>query len=544
MCHTCTECRRLRIRCSGKEPCQNCEKNSTDCIYVPRKRKRASQREPNAQTNHENDTVSVASRGEDRRIRRPQGKLGEDHSLTASEAKSVDFRLTQGLIDDPHGWTSETIEAPHEPQSSYLPRSEDVSNLGQDVLPRFTDETQVRWNETATPNNRSVFAGSGLETTAIHDSMFDSFGSWVNWLPFDQVNYLPFDSTTVELTQAIIPPQVQWTQEELQAPQDPEAPLQLPHETADTSPSTRLSQLSQTPENDGGHPVRRRPSQASSTRALYVAGAGARSTRTDGIRRSKRISRTITNSSTDGSPHSSGQLSTHLHELMDEHARLASKDDIPLIISQQNLDKILSKIGVTFTNPIFVPHPFSMDRFPALRTVNYLVHFYVENFHPVYPFLDQSILEVPARCWSLTLATAAIGARYMPSSIADASSEALHGLLHTMLVQEVCYIRTAPRIQWLTDWYFKHDINGQDESITYIQARALNAIGLCHCQQRSLMDIGFKIADTVFAAASRLCLLDEIPDRNHDAPESASACRWTDWRVRESRRRTGFFVWV
>jgi hypothetical protein len=57
------------------------------------------------------------------------------------------------------------------------------------------------------------------------------------------------------------------------------------------------------------------------------------------------------------------------------------------------------------------------------------------------------------------------------------------------------------------------------------------------------MDLGYKSINVISAACSRLGLLDEIPHTNQSQskdPEHA----WIAWRVRESRRRTGLFVWV
>ena len=80
----------------------------------------------------------------------------------------------------------------------------------------------------------------------------------------------------------------------------------------------------------------------------------------------------------------------------------------------------------------------------------------------------------------------------------------------------------------------------------YIQARALNVIGLCYSDENRLMDLGFKMADVVFTSCSRIGLLEEIVniDNNGNSAEGDSEHSWLAWRVRESRCRTGYFLWV
>jgi hypothetical protein len=74
----------------------------------------------------------------------------------------------------------------------------------------------------------------------------------------------------------------------------------------------------------------------------------------------------------------------------------------------------------------------------------------------------------------------------------------------------------------------------------------LNVIGLCYSDENRLRDLGFKMADVVFRACSRLVLLEEVvnTDNNNNSAERESEHSWLTWRVRESRRRTGYFLWA
>lgn len=123
---------------------------------------------------------------------------------------------------------------------------------------------------------------------------------------------------------------------------------------------------------------------------------------------------------------------------MDEHALHAKFVAAnPLFVTQQEYNEILSKIVAPSSTGVSILYPFSNDRFPSLGTLKYLIQLYFKNFHPIYPFLNEWMIGIPGWGWSMTLATAAIGAQYMNSSISHTSSSALHGLLYSVLVQDV-----------------------------------------------------------------------------------------------------------
>jgi hypothetical protein len=71
-------------------------------------------------------------------------------------------------------------------------------------------------------------------------------------------------------------------------------------------------------------------------------------------------------------------------------------------------------------------------------TFNYLTRLYFDHFHPVYPFLDRSLLCIPVWGWSLCLATAAIGTRYLGLAELTRFGDDLCGAIHELLLREVC----------------------------------------------------------------------------------------------------------
>ena len=72
----------------------------------------------------------------------------------------------------------------------------------------------------------------------------------------------------------------------------------------------------------------------------------------------------------------------------------------------------------------------------------------------------------------------------------------------------------------------------------------LITIGLCHSSQGSLMNGGYNAASLLFNSCLRLRLLSEDDrigafQQGQDVEQA-----WIAWRFRETRRRTGLFIWV
>lgn len=72
-------------------------------------------------------------------------------------------------------------------------------------------------------------------------------------------------------------------------------------------------------------------------------------------------------------------------------------------------------------------------------TFQLLITSYFEQFHPINPFIDRSHLTIPMWGWSLCLATAAIGARYLGIKQVTLYGDQLCSILHELLLKEVGY---------------------------------------------------------------------------------------------------------
>src|SRR5690606_11626950 len=88
------------------------------------------------------------------------------------------------------------------------------------------------------------------------------------------------------------------------------------------------------------------------------------------------------------------------------------------------------------------------------------------------------------------------------------------------------------------------DFGRTQDSLPYIQARALATVGLCQSTQPQLMKSGYSALSLVCNACLQLRVLDE--DDNIGAYEDGQSLEqvWLAWRFRETRRRTGLLIWV
>lgn len=424
----------MQSDCSGNSPCQNCAKDGSDCIYVGRKRKRTLQHSPQNQTDHLQTTLASEAT-----IRRTDRSQRDFEALTTDIPSTISTQFN-GMVatEDEHGvdWAA--------PALYQDPFNTQATVLQNDMVSSFMPAGST-WISSPTFD---YSANADGEIMLNNEAIFDASGSWSNWLPCDQVPTLRNEPISIAAPYSTSASQQE--QASSQRPQGPQAAQSQAHILSPTRTSdirglepAQLENSSLTmppvPIVDRHH-LRPRPSQSGSKRDLYVAGAGARSTRIDRARRARRKSPKSVNASLDESPqsHSESSLIFYLHESMDEHALHAEFDAAnPLFVTQQEYNEILSKIVDLSSTGVSILHPFSNDHFPSLRTLSYLIQLYFKNFHPVYPFLNEWMIGVSGWGWSMTLATAAIGAQYMNSSISHASSNALHGLLYSILVQDV-----------------------------------------------------------------------------------------------------------
>lgn len=78
----------------------------------------------------------------------------------------------------------------------------------------------------------------------------------------------------------------------------------------------------------------------------------------------------------------------------------------------------------------------------------------------------------------------------------------------------------------------------------YLQARLLNLVCLCQSTKTELINLGFNGLMDVINVCVRFDLFQDL-ELSHNPDESSEMSHaWLAWRCRETRRRTGMFVWV
>jgi hypothetical protein len=113
---------------------------------------------------------------------------------------------------------------------------------------------------------------------------------------------------------------------------------------------------------------------------------------------------------------------------------LGSHYHIPEVVFQELLCRLCPHANQTLLPEQFLEHqPVLLHK----ATFGFLIQLYFDNFHTLYPFLDQSFLSLPVWGWSLCLAAASIGTRYLGIPELTEYGDALCGILHQLLLTEV-----------------------------------------------------------------------------------------------------------
>jgi hypothetical protein len=395
-CRTCSACRQSRIKCSNGPSCERCVSKGLTCHYPSRKREEISVYEPEGP-----DTVEGPVGGNE--ISFP---LVNDEILFETSLHSLPDTLyastnSVGDLQDHDRWMSTA----HEDQNGLNQPGNTVTVSHNNGLQNFS----VDVNGDSTSNELMDMA-------------------WTNSLPFDYNIDFDFASAGVPSLDLDQPPQ---TQQEMQ-PRS-KLPKQSPivaqrdeivndHRTLTSSPS-RLAQIGTNSTLQHRSRSKNQPRPKSN---LYLAGSGAR------IARSGRPTFRISGSNAElaHSPTitviSDGCNDVPLDEAMSQHAH-----QIGMALPSQRFP-----IGPLYNEKASQAswHPFSADRFPTMRAMEYYMCLYFDHFDRMYPFVDRRAM---LDHWQLSLAIMATGARYASWFLADASSDALHGLLYGLSLVEV-----------------------------------------------------------------------------------------------------------
>ncbi|CAH0055209.1 unnamed protein product [Clonostachys solani] len=492
-------CAKSKIKCSGGIPCGHCAARSLECSYQHRKRRSTAYRtEDEAWTDPDDQLPTTTTTTRDSNS---EGYDTEDDAVIGEQNSDATAR--------DHGFTHvDQNEVPE--QQEHRQWQTPFTSVAISSTPDDTSPPGATFTVSPVPD-----ASSGPLTQAALGSQLDDSPMATNWLPFDYAlasgtdpSYLDFESS------------------------------QAPYEGDDSEAICSQSLDSTARQNDQVSALitymRDRPPAAAvsglNTPAslpqpgLYAAGAGFRESQAD----RHYLQRHIARSRLCHSGESRWQSRLPWEELLIKEVRHGKKKhkqsllQIPEAIFWEVKQKLLPRDGRPILSAAFlIRSDVLLDR----DTFTHLIQLYFDNFHALYPFLDRSLLCIPVWGWSLCIATAAIGARYFGVSELTMYGEELCSVLHELLLIELNFGRVQ-------------------DSLPYIQARMLAAVGMCQSQLPSHIKCGHVALSLACNSCLQLQVLDEDDEIGSYQQGQTVEQVWLAWRFRETRRRTGLFIWI
>ncbi|KAG5658008.1 hypothetical protein KAF25_006959, partial [Fusarium avenaceum] len=490
---TCTPCSKSRIKCSGGTPCTYCAMRNFVCSYLPRKRR-------------------------ERQI--TLGAHEESPALSSQSSQVFTGGRPASTMQSPCDVTTlDWLETPTHQQN--------ITSLTQ-VQTNLVENDRLATNE----GGQSSSVDNDLESehsrpTGIIGDTPNIYSLPTNWLPFDDI---PTSNSLVHSLDDM--PSLAFGVDEVSV---------VSHQNLESqTPLLNLSAIhGQTLQQDHVSALiasmasnRSEKTQASgigadtalsNTQAThYSDGAGFRESRAERYMRQRRAAYTE-----EHRPNTGHQV--HASWLVDLNSKVAAatrnngtSEDIPdgifeEIISRLNSHETSSRILANFAT--------HRDILLTKSTFQLFVNLYFERFHPVNPFIDRSHLCIPLWGWSLCLATATIGMKYFGSEEVNSFGDDLCCILHELMAKELDFVNCQ-------------------EPLPYIQARILASIGLCQSRRPELLRCGYSASVMVAQACLRLHLLSEDDNVGSYQDDQSSDQKWITWRFRETRRRTGLFVWA
>lgn len=171
--------------------------------------------------------------------------------------------------------------------------------------------------------------------------------------------------------------------------------------------------------------MRSKPSGTTYRASLYSDGAGARITEADRRAFERQINNRLPHDETAG----------HWSQSLRQRAEQESSESVQIFMTDNVYDNIIARTlgNKHFDNQTSFDVDIAIER-PVLEL---FISLYFKNFHIAYPFIDRTLLNIPAWGWALCLATAGIGARYLGKVETTRLGDRLCCMLYELLIEEV-----------------------------------------------------------------------------------------------------------
>ncbi|KAJ6119703.1 hypothetical protein N7523_003983 [Penicillium sp. IBT 18751x] len=172
-------------------------------------------------------------------------------------------------------------------------------------------------------------------------------------------------------------------------------------------------------------------------------------------------------------------------------------------------------------NPFF--EMFESDNFPTAEDCSHYLACFFDLLHDVYPIVHLPTFDPNQRHWLLVLAIVAIGSHTSDIQEKDQCRDAFHEMIRRAIQTEK---EKAPNGPILLD---------------FMQAMLLNCIGLLHSgKEQDKLSALTLFKDLVTFANHEKLLCPSQTEITRNSKEAA----WVKWAQDESRRRTGYCIWV
>ncbi|KAL4887463.1 fungal-specific transcription factor domain-containing protein [Aspergillus karnatakaensis] len=174
----------------------------------------------------------------------------------------------------------------------------------------------------------------------------------------------------------------------------------------------------------------------------------------------------------------------------------------------------------------FLYPKFETDNFPDARGLSNFLNHYFHFSHPLYPIFHAPTFN-PNRChWIVTLSLAAIGSHSASFCEQNGTAMGFHEFLRRALCVE------------------KEKNQPSHPPLWFIQAMLLNCIGRLHGSSESSKLLALGDLSDLTHLATREKLLCRTDSSRTSLDEVSPEQQWILWVEEETRRRTGYLIWL
>ncbi|KAB8258937.1 fungal-specific transcription factor domain-containing protein [Aspergillus pseudonomiae] len=174
----------------------------------------------------------------------------------------------------------------------------------------------------------------------------------------------------------------------------------------------------------------------------------------------------------------------------------------------------------------FLYPKFENKDFPPREALSKFVELYFGSFQTVYPILHGPTFNPNTCHWLLTMAVSAIGSYAAGIDEQDNCSAAFHEFLRRAIHIEKEKCRPGQVPFWL------------------MQTIMLNCVGLLHGSNEHSRDFALDSIGELVNLSTREGLLCASTPSRLSTMDTSQGARWATWIEDETRKRTGYFIWL